>query len=379
MKIGVPKENTPGERRVALVPDSVAKLVKSGFDVAVEAGAGEPAMFFDDQFEKAGAEIEPDAARVYGSADVILKVRSPMERNGAGVHEVDLLREGTLLIAFLQPLTNVGMVKRLADRGVTSFSMDAVPRIARAQSMDALSSMASVSGYKAALMAAESLGKFFPMMITAAGSLAPARGLVLGVGVAGLQAIATAHRLGAVLQAYDVRPAVGEQVQSLGATFIQPKVLVAEAEHASGYAKELTQQTQQSERETIHEHVVDVDFVITTAAVPGKPAPVLITEDMVRDMRPGSTIIDIAAETGGNCELTKPGEQILENGVLIQGPLDLPSSMPIHASQMYSRNIYSLFTHVVPDGQVQLDFEDEIVRNSCITHAGQVEHVPTQT
>ena len=371
MKVGVPLEVTEGERRVALVPDAVTKLVAASLDVLVQSGAGEAALFSDEAYQEAGGTIEADAGKLYESSDVILKVWAPAEE------EVGLLGDGDVLIAFLQPLTDVDLAKRLAAKGVTSFSMDAVPRIARAQSMDALTSMASIAGYKAALMAASSLGKFLPMMITAAGSLPPAKGLVLGAGVAGLQAIATSNRLGAVMHGFDIRPAVAEQVESLGAKFIHSEVVDAEAEQASGYAKEQTAQTQQTERELIHDHIRGMDFVISTAAIPGKRAPILITEDMVKDMKPGSIVLDLAAETGGNCELTEPGTTKVVHGVSIQGPLNLPSSMPTHASQMYSRNISTLFLHLVQDGKIELDFEDEIVSASCITDAGKIVHAAT--
>jgi NAD(P) transhydrogenase subunit alpha len=377
MKIAVPKEVAPGERRVALVPHTAARLVDSGMSVLVESGAGEGALHSDREYEEAGATIVSDAVSLYESANVVLKVQKPTVNETLGAHEVEVMRESTTLIAFLQPLNNVGLVERLAEKRVTAFSMDAIPRIARAQSMDALTSMASIVGYKAALLAANLLGRFFPMMVTAAGTLPPARGLVLGAGVAGLQAIATARRLGAVMYGYDVRPATKEQVLSLGATFIEAQVTASEAEGAGGYARELAQEAQQRERQLIHQHIKTVDFVITTAAVPGRRAPVLVTGEMVRDMRPGSVIVDIAAETGGNCELTRPGETVVEHGVIIHGPLELPSSMATHASQMYSRNISSLLRHLVRDGELRLDFQDEITRSCCITHNGRILHEPT--
>lgn len=377
MRIAVPKEVAPGERRVALVPHTVARLVDSGMDVLVESGAGEGALYSDGEYEQAGATVVSNARDLYASAEVVLKVQRPVMSEALGVHEVELLAENTVLIAFLQPLSNVDMVERLARKRITAFSMDAIPRIARAQAMDALTSMASIVGYKAALLAANLLGRFFPMMVTAAGTLPPARGLVLGAGVAGLQAIATARRLGAVMYGYDVRPATKEQVQSLGATFIEAQVAASEAEAAGGYARELAQEAQERERQLIHQHTKTMDFVIATAAVPGKRAPMLITGDMVRDMRPGSVIVDVAAETGGNCELTRPGETVVVHGVTIHGPLDLPSSIATHASQMYSRNISTLLRHLVRDGQLRLDFQDEIIRSCCITHEGRILHGPT--
>ena len=288
------------------------------------------------------------------------------------------MREGAAVIALLQPLTNLELVKKLAKHKITGFSMDTVPRIARAQSMDALSSMSSLAGYKAVLIAANAMGKYFPMMITAAGTYAPAKGLVLGAGVAGLQAIATARRLGAVMQAFDVRPVVKEQVESLGATFVG----MAEEQHvedSGGYATELAEETQRKERELIHTHAKDADFIISTALIPGRPAPLLITEDMVRDMKAGSVIMDLAAEMGGNCELTEPGSEIVKHGVTINGPLNLPSTVPVHASQMYSRNIYNLLTHLVKDGELNLDFDDSIVQGCCITNNGEVVYGPVQS
>ncbi len=340
-------------------------------DVVVEEGAGAQALFSDDAYREAGAMVVADSEELYGSVDVVLRVQKPTP------DEVDLLQEGVLLIGFLEPRTDLELARQLANRGVTSFSMDAIPRIARAQSMDALTSMASISGYKAALIAASSLGKYLPMMMTAAGTIAPAKGLILGAGVAGLQAIATSRRIGAVMFAFDVRPAVAEQIASLGATFIEVKVVVAESEHEGGYAGELTPETQRGERELIMEHIVDMDFAISTAAVPGRPAPLLIDEEMVKAMRAGSVIVDVAAETGGNCELTRPGETVQVGGVTIHGPLNLPSSMPIHASQMYSRNISTLLMSLVADGQISLDFDDVIVSGACITHDGKIVHEST--
>jgi len=377
MKVGVPKEIAPGERRVALVPETVSKLVASGLEVLVEAGAGEGAFFSDSEYAEAGARILPEAQAVYGAADIILKVQRPLRLGYGpdqelGTHEVEMMSRGTVLIAFLQPLTNPDLVALLAKQGITSLSMDAIPRIARAQSMDALSSMSTLAGYKAVLLAATSLGKLFPMMIMAAGTFAPAKGLVVGAGVAGLQAIATARRLGAVMWGFDVRPAAKEQVQSLGATFIESEVQSAEVEDRGGYAKELATAAQQRLREHLRRYVQDMDFVITTALVPGKHAPLLITKDMVRDMRPGSVIVDIAAESGGNCELTRPGEVVRENGVLIHGPLNLPSTLPVHASQMYSRNISTLLRHLLKGNQLNLDVSDEIVKGCLITHEGRI-------
>lgn len=377
MKVGVPREIAAGERRVALVPDAVARLVAAGTEVVVETGAGEEATYDDDSYTQAGASIAPDAASLYGGADVVLKVQAPAMNSVHGKHEAELISGDATLIALLQPLTNLDLVRTLSERGVTSFSMDTIPRIARAQSMDALSSMSSLAGYKAVLLASNSLAKYFPMMITAAGTYAPAKGLVLGAGVAGLQAIATARRLGAVLQAFDVRPVVKEQVESLGATFVG---LTEEmhTEDAGGYATELAEETQRKERELIHTYAREADFVICTALIPGRPAPLLITEDMVKDMRRGSVIVDLAAEAGGNCEVTEPGEEVVKHGVIVNGPLNLASTMPLHASQMYSRNISTLFAHLVKDGELALDFDDAIVQGCCITHNGSVVYEPAQ-
>ena len=377
MRVGVTKEIVAGERRVALAPDAVARLVASGTEVLVESGAGEEANFSDEMYKEAGAELADDAASLLGSVEVVLKVQGPAMNTALGRHEVEMITRGAAVIALLQPLTNLELVGMLKEREITSFSMDTVPRIARAQSMDALSSMSSIAGYKAAIMASNSLAKYFPMMITAAGTYAPAKGLVLGAGVAGLQAIATARRLGAVLQAFDVRPVVKEQVESLGATFVGlPED--AHTEDAGGYARELAEETQRRERDLIHSYAKDADFIISTALIPGRPAPLLITEDMVKDMRAGSVIVDLAAENGGNCELTEPGAEVVKHGVIIHGPLNLPSSMPVHASQMYSRNISALLLHLVRDGQLHLDFDDAITQGCCITHQGSVVYGPTK-
>ena len=370
MKIGVPKETAAGERRVALTPDMVGRLVGAGLEVVVESGAGEESLYTDDSYTGAGASLAPNASSLLGNVDVVLGVQAPSPE------EVDMMQEGAAVIALLQPLTNLDLVRKLAQRKVTSFSMDAIPRIARAQSMDALSSMSSLAGYKAVLIAANAMGKYFPMMITAAGTYAPAKGLVLGAGVAGLQAIATARRLGAVMQAFDVRPVVKEQVESLGATFVG--MTEEHVEDAGGYATELAEESQRRERELIHTHARDADFIISTALIPGRPAPLLITEDMVKDMKPGSVIMDLAAEMGGNCELTQPGSEIVKHGVTINGPLNLPSTMPVHASQMYSRNIHSLLTHLVKDGELNVDFDDSIVQGCCITHSGEVVYGPAK-
>jgi len=364
VRVAIPKERAQDERRVALVPDTAAKLIAAGLEVSVEEGAGSAAFVTDEAYEKAGVKVVKGAAGLLKDADVVLKVQAP------DAAEVDLLQKGAVLISFLQPATQGDIVKALAKRGVTAFSLELVPRISRAQSMDALSSQASASGYKAVLMAAGRLGKFFPMMMTAAGTVAPARVLVMGAGVAGLQAIATARRLGAVVSAYDVRPAVKEEVQSLGATFIELPLETQEGE--GGYAREQSEEFLHKQRELIGEHVAKSDVVITTAAIPGRKAPLLVTADMVKGMRPGSVIVDLAAETGGNVELTRVGEDVEVDGVTIIGTRNVPSTMPLHASQLYARNVANLLLHLVKDGAISLDFEDEITKGSCITHGGEI-------
>jgi H+-translocating NAD(P) transhydrogenase subunit alpha len=356
VKVGVPKETAPGERRVALVPDAVARLVKGGLDVVVERGAGAEAAFADDLYAAAGGSLG-SAADALG-ADVVVKVQKPSPG------EVAQLRAGATLIAFLQPLADPAGIEQLSARGVTAFAMESIPRTTRAQTMDALSSQATVGGYKAVLLAAERLPKFFPMLTTAAGTVAPARVLVLGAGVAGLQAIATARRLGAVVSAFDVREAVKEQVESLGATFLDLGVRAEETE--GGYAAELTAEQRAEQQRRLNEKIVEMDAVITTAAVPGRPAPKLITADAVSRMRFGSVIVDVAAESGGNCEVTRPGEDIVHEGVSVIGRTNLASTMPVHASQLYARNITSLVEHLVTDGELALDFDDEITAGACV-------------
>ncbi len=364
MKVGTPRETAPDEHRVALVPDTATRLAAAALEVNVESGAGSAAYITDDAYQQAGAKIVKSAATLLGEADAVLKVQAP------SAAEVDLLKKGGVLISFLQPATQGDTVRALAKRGVTSFSLELVPRISRAQSMDALSSQASAAGYKAVLIAAGRLGKFFPMMMTAAGTIPPARVLVMGAGVAGLQAIATARRLGAVVSAYDVRPAVKEEVQSLGATFIELALETQEGE--GGYAKEQSEEFLRKQRELIGEHVAKSDVVITTAAVPGRRAPLLVTGEMVKGMRPGSVIVDLAAETGGNVELTKAGTDVEVGGVTIIGTRNVPSTMPLHASQLYSRNVANLLLHLVKDGAIVLDFDDEITKGSCVTHDGEI-------
>ncbi len=364
MKVATPRETADGERRVALVPDTATKLAGAGLHVAVQAGAGESAYITDPMYEAAKATVVGDVETLLKDADAVLKVQPPTAA------ETKQLKKGTVLISFLQPATQADLVRALSAQGVTAFSLELVPRISRAQSMDALSSQASASGYKSVLMAAERLGKFFPMMMTAAGTVAPARVLVMGAGVAGLQAIATARRLGAVVSAYDVRPAVKEEVQSLGATFIE--LPLESQEGQGGYAREQSEEFLRKQRELIGEHIAKSDVLITTAAVPGRRAPLLVTGDMVKGMRPGSVIVDLAAESGGNVELTKPGEEIDVNGVTIVGTRNVPSTMPLHASQLYARNVANLLLHLVKDGAINLDFEDEITKGACVTHGGEI-------
>jgi NAD(P) transhydrogenase subunit alpha len=356
----VPRETAPGERRVALVPESVSKLTALGLEVAVERGAGHAAAFTDDAYEAAGATLVDDAM----DADLVVKVARP------SVDEVSKLRQGAVLVGFLSPLTDPDGVAQLESRGVTAFAMESIPRTTRAQSMDALSSQANVAGYKAALIAADRLPRFFPMLMTAAGTVAPAKVLVLGAGVAGLQAIATARRLGAVVTAFDVRPVVKEQVESLGATFLE--LSVRGEETAGGYAAELTPEQQAQQQAELAEKMTEFDAVITTALIPGRPAPRLIPASAVEGMRPGSVIVDLAAEAGGNCELTTPGEITVEHDVTIVGLTNLPSTMPYHASQLYSRNIVSLVSLLVEDGALKLDWSDEIVSGACVAGRQEV-------
>jgi len=356
----VPRETAAGEQRVALVPEVVSRLVAGGFEVLVERGAGEAAAFPDTAYEEAGASIVEDP----WEADAVAKVQKP------SVEEVQRLRDGQVLIGFLQPLTDREGVERLGARGVIAFAMESIPRITRAQPMDALSSQATVSGYKATLLAAEELPKFFPMLMTAAGTIAPAKVLVLGAGVAGLQAIATARRLGAVVTGFDVRPVVREQIESLGAGWLDLGVVGEETE--GGYARELSEEEQQRQQEQLEARLPEFDVVITTALIPGRPAPRLIPASAVAAMRPGSVVVDLAAEAGGNCELTAPGEVVERENVTIVGLTNLPSTMPSHASQLYARNVSALLHHLAPEGELALDFEDEITSGACVTRQEEV-------
>ncbi|MEJ2542914.1 MAG: Re/Si-specific NAD(P)(+) transhydrogenase subunit alpha [Calditrichaceae bacterium] len=366
MKIGIPKETISGETRVAVVPAMINGLTTMEHEVLVEKGAGSNAAFSDEQYSKAGAALIENNKKLYESSDIILKVQPPSEA------ETDQLKSGSTLISFLAPLNNLPVIKKLADNKITSFSMEFVPRITRAQSMDALSSMATIGGYKAVLIAANHLGKIFPLMMTAAGSIPPATVLVLGAGVAGLQAIATAKRLGAKVEAFDPRPAVKEQVKSLGAQFVEMELPEEDVETKGGYAKEQSDAFLLKEQEAIAARLPKVDVVITTAQIFGKKAPILITEHMVKSMRTGSVIIDMAAEQGGNCELTEANRTITKHNVTLHGAVNLPATVPVHASQMYSKNITNLVKHLLKEGK--FDFEDEITQGACITHEGQIKN-----
>jgi NAD(P) transhydrogenase subunit alpha len=371
LTVGVPKESYPGERRVALVPGVIGVYKRLDVAVRIESGAGLAAGFKDAEYTEHGAEVVQSRQEVF-AADLLLQVRGYGANPEAGGAELGLLRPGQVLVGLHNPLAEPERARELAGKGVTCFALELLPRISRAQPMDALSSMATVAGYKAMLLAAAELGKMCPLMMTAAGTVVPAKVFVVGAGVAGLQAIATARRLGAVVQAYDVRPAVREQVESLGARFVELELETAEAEDAGGYAKELGEEFYRRQREMMARVVAESDVVITTAAVPGKRAPVLVTEPLIRSMRPGSVLVDLAAELGGNCELSKPGEKVVVDGVSILAPLNLPATVPHDASQMYARNVASFVANLVKDGQVQLNLDDEIIRDSLLTHGGQV-------
>ncbi|HUG15619.1 MAG TPA: Re/Si-specific NAD(P)(+) transhydrogenase subunit alpha [Thermomicrobiales bacterium] len=373
--LGVPRETMENERRVALIPDAVKKYAGAGHTVLVQSGAGVEAAFTDDAYAAAGATIVPDAGSVFSGADLILKVHRPQDS------ELPMLKPGSALIAFLQPLVNTDLVAELARRKITAFSMDAIPRTTRAQTMDALSSMSTIGGYKAVLLAANNMPKLFPMLMTAAGTIAPAKVLIIGAGVAGLQAIATARRLGAVVEAYDTRPVVREQVESLGAKFVEVDMtgIEAQTQDAGGYARESSPELLQRQQETLANRAMRSDVIITTALVPGRPAPKLISEETVRQMPPGAVIVDMAAEAGGNCELTVPGEIVQRHGVTIIGLLNLPGMLPFHSSQMYSKNIQNLLALLIAaDGVFHVNFDDDIVAGTCITMNGEVAHAATR-
>jgi NAD(P) transhydrogenase subunit alpha len=373
IKVGIVSESSPGEKRVAMVPGAISVLNKSGVEFLMEAGAGANAGFPDSEYAEKGVRL---AAReeVLGTADVVIQVRSPGANPEAGAGDLALFRRGQVVIGFGEPLTALDAARDLARAGVTFLAMELMPRITRAQSMDALSSMATIAGYKAVLIAADSLPRMFPMLMTAAGTLAPARVLVIGAGVAGLQAIATARRLGAVVSGYDIRAAVKEQIESLGARFVVLDVQPDAAEDKGGYAKAMSEDFYRRQREAMAGVLAEQHVVITTAAVPGKKAPILITAEMMARMAPGSVIVDIAAERGGNCELTRPGEVVVERGVSIHGPLNLASTIPYHASQMYAKNIATFLKYLIKDGKVSLAPDDEIVRETLVTHGNDVVH-----
>ncbi|MGE0405425.1 MAG: Re/Si-specific NAD(P)(+) transhydrogenase subunit alpha [Candidatus Korobacteraceae bacterium] len=372
MIIGVPKETYPGERRVALTPNVLPALAKGGMEVVVETGAGLAAGFADADYTAKGARILPDRASVFQGSDLVVQVLSYGANDRTGKADVSLMRRGQALIGFLRPLGSVDVVREIASTGISTFAVELMPRITRAQSMDALSSMATVSGYKAVLTAADMLPRMLPMLTTAAGTITAARALIIGVGVAGLQAIATARRLGAVVSAYDLRPAVKEQVQSLGARFVELPLEVKDAEDKGGYAKAQDEAFYAKQRELLGQVVAASDLVITTAVVPGKKAPVLVTRDMVEGMAAGSVIVDLAAERGGNCELTRAEEVVVHKGVNIVGPVNLASTVPFHASQMYARNLSTFLLHLVKDGKLDLTRDDEILRETLLTADGEV-------
>ena len=374
IQIGIPRETYPGEKRVAMVARAMDVLAKSGVEFLVESGAGLASGAPDGEYAAKGVRVVSSRQEIFEQAEVVLQVRTFCANPGAGAADLALIRSGQVVIGFAEPLTAAAECAQFARTGASLLSMELMPRITRAQSMDALSSMATIAGYKAVLMAADALPRMFPMLMTAAGTIAPAKVFVLGAGVAGLQAIATARRLGAVVSAYDVRPAVKEQVESLGAKFVQAGLETAQAEDKGGYAKELGEEFYRRQREVLMGVVREQDVVITTAAVPGKKAPLLITKERIAAMAPGSVVVDLAAERGGNCEGTEPGKTVSAGGVTIMGPLNLPSEIPYHASQMYARNIATFLKHLIKDGKLTLDTADEITRETLVTHGGEVVH-----
>ena len=372
MIVAIPKEITPGERRVAAIPATVKELVKKGLTVHVQAGAGAGAFISDEEYQAAGASIINNVEELYRNADLILKVDSPRLNPDIGKHEADFFKEGSAYISFFQTTMEIEAVRKFVENKITGFSMNLLPRTTLAQKMDALSSQSNIAGYKAVLIGAVHLGKYMPLLMTAAGTIPPAKVLILGAGVAGLQAIATAKRLGAQVEAFDVRPEVKEQVESLGARFVEVPANEEEVVVEGGYAKETSESYLKRQRALIKEHIAKSDLVITTALIPGKPAPILIPADMVEGMSPGSVIIDLAAENGGNCELTEPGKITTKHKVTIDGRLNLPSTMPIHASQLYAKNIVSLVLHICPEGEINLNMDDEIIAGAMFTHDGDI-------
>jgi len=368
MRVGIIKETLENERRIAAVPETVSKMTKAGTEVIVESGAGSGSFISDGEFEASGARIS-SRDEILSSADVLIKVNKPTP------DEIDKMKEGAIVISFLQPFSSPEEIKKLASRKVSALSMEMVPRITRAQRMDALSTMSTVAGYKVVLLAADASGRFFPMLSTAAGTIPPCKAIIIGAGVAGLQAIATAKRLGAVVTAFDVRPAAGEQVKSLGAEFVSLDVPHDQAEDTGGYAKELPPEFYQKEQEIIRKYSKDADIIISTALIPGKKAPVLITEEMVKEMKPGSVIVDMAVEFGGNCTLSEAGKEVVKHGVTIIGFSNIPAMMPVHASLLYAKNILAFVNLISPDGKsAALDLEDDIIKGSLITHAGEIVH-----
>lgn len=371
MIIAVPKEILPGENRVATVPDVISKLIKSGFEVLIEKDAGLNAGFTDDNYIKHGAKIISNILELYSSADIVLKVQRPIDHPSAGKHELDLMKTGTLLITFLYPLFHFELAKKCAEKGINVISMDMIPRTTLAQKMDALSSQANLAGYKSVIMAANELRKIFPLMMTAAGTISPAKVVIMGAGVAGLQALGTAKRLGAVVEVSDIRAAVKEEVQSLGGKFIEVET-DENMQDAGGYAKEASPEFLKRQKEVIFKHVTEADIVITTALIPGKKSPVLVTEEMVKNMRPGSVVLDMATEFGGNCEISEKGKTVKKYGVTVIGEPNIPSLVATHASEMYSKNILSLLLHISKEGMVQLKLDDEIVKGCLITYNKEV-------
>ena len=378
MLIGVPREIASGERRVALVPEVVPLLTRAGHRVVVERDAGLRAGFTDDAYRAVGCDVVDTSEEIYSTAQMVLKVQRPGRAESSGQAELDMLTEGTVLIGLFQPSGDPAFFQQLAERKIIACSMELVPRTTRAQMMDALSSQSTVAGYKAVLLAANALQKFFPMLMTAAGTVRPARVLVIGAGVAGLQAIATARRIGAVVEAFDTRPVVKEQVQSLGATFVELDVHLEDAQDSGGYARELSDRHIRREKELIHNHALQADVIITTALVPGKAAPVLVGAETVKAMRPGSVIVDLAGEQGGNCELSVPGETVVRHDVTIIAPLHISSELAYHASQMYSKNIAALATLLAPKGELNLNFGDDIIDAVVVTANGEIRHEPTR-
>jgi len=374
MIVAVAKETYPEEKRVALIPSTVPALTKVGLEVVVQAGAGEGANHQDTDFEAQGARVEPDRNRLLSQADIVLMVRGPGAHKDFSVQDLDSLKDQATLIGFLEPLAEPLVMKELAARKLTVFAMELMPRTTRAQSMDALSSMATIAGYKAVLAAADASPKLFPMFMTAAGTITPARVFVLGAGVAGLQAIATSRRLGAVVEAFDIRPAVKEEVESLGAKFVQLELETDEAQDSGGYATAQSEDFYRRQQELMAQRIQHSDVVITTAAVPGKKSPVLISKEVVSGMRPGSVVVDLAAEKGGNCAVTLPGKKIVHQGVIVIGPLNLAAEVPVHASQMYAKNISTFLLNMVKEGELELDMEDEITKGAMVAHGGQVVH-----